>query len=227
MIGDSGTPLLGINLGSLGYLTDIRLEGLPAALRRVIAGEHVIAARSRVQAKIWREDRVLAAVEGLNDVVVNMGPLPRTLDLEVRLGGTQLGRWLGDGVIFATALGSTAYSMSAGGAICAPDVPALLVTPICPHSLGVRPLILGPDVDVELVLHEVGDGATLTADGQVATPLNNEDRLTCHLGPPALNLIKFPDSNYFSVLNQKLHWGLAPSIRQNSRRHRQGYHPSE
>ncbi len=226
MIGDSGTPLLGINLGSLGYLTDIRLEGLPGAVRRVIAGEHVIAARSRVQARIWRAGELLAAVGGLNDVVVNMGPLPRTLDLEVRLGGTQLGRWLGDGVIFATALGSTAYSLSAGGAICAPDVPALLVTPICPHSLGVRPLILGPDVDVELVVHEVGDGATLTADGQVATPLSNQDRLTCHLGPSMINLVKFPDSNYFSVLNQKLHWGVAPSIRQNSRRHRQGYPPA-
>jgi len=162
-------------------------------------------------------------VSGLNDVVVNMGPLPRTLDLELRLGEVTLGRWLGDGVIFATATGSTAYSMSAGGAICAPDVRGLLVTPICPHSLGVRPLILSDDVDVELVLHGVGDGATLTADGQIATPLKLGDRLTCHLGPPDLNLVKFSDSNFFRVLHQKLHWGIAPTIRTNSRRHRGGH----
>lgn len=227
LIGDSGRPLLGINLGSLGYLTDIPVERLPLALGRILAGEFIVVQRSRVQAVVWREQREIATVEGLNDVVVNMGPLPRTLDLELRLGGTQIGRWLGDGVIFATALGSTAYSLSAGGAICAPDVAALLVTPICPHSLGVRPLILGADVDIELVLHEVGDGATLTADGQVATPLHTGDRLTCHLGPPRVNLVKFHDSNYFQVLHQKLHWGVAPSIRLNSRRHLQGYPPVE
>jgi NAD+ kinase len=227
MIGDSGTPLLGINLGSVGYLTDIPIEGLPDALRRILAGDYVLAARARVQAGVWRDGALITEVAGLNDVVVNMGPLPRTLDLDLRLGGTQIGRWLGDGVIFATAAGSTAYSLSAGGAICAPDVPALLITPICPHSLGVRPLILGDDVDIELVLHEVGDGATLTADGQVATPLLNEDLLRCQLGPAVVNLVKFRDSNYFQVLHQKLHWGVAPSIRMDSRRHRQGYHTTE
>ncbi len=94
----------------------------------------------------------------------------------------------------------------------------MLVTPICPHSLGVRPLILSDDVDVELVVHEVGDGATLTADGQVATPLEFGDRLTCHLAPPSVNLVKFSDSNFFQVLRQKLHWGMARELRPNSRR---------
>lgn len=223
MIGASGRPLLGINLGSLGYLTDIPVEGLPEALQRVLDGRFHLTACSRVQACVWRAGQLIDQASGLNDVVVNMGPLPRTLDLELRLGEVTLGRWLGDGVIFATATGSTAYSMSAGGAICAPDVRGLLVTPICPHSLGVRPLILSDDVDVELVLHGVGDGATLTADGQIATPLELGDRLTCRLGPPDLNLVKFPDSNFFRVLHQKLHWGIAPTIRNNSRRHRGGF----
>jgi NAD+ kinase len=222
MIGETGTPLLGINLGSLGYLTDIPVGGLEGALKRVFAGECVFEARSRVEARVWRDGRVVTEAAGLNDVVVNMGPLPRTLDLELRLGDTMLGRWLGDGVIFATAAGSTAYNLSAGGAICAPDVRVLLVTPICPHSLGVRPLVLGEDVDVEVIAHEVGESATLTADGQVATPLRSGDRLTSHLGPPVVNIVKFRDSNYYRVLHQKLHWGVAPSIRQNSRRHRDG-----
>ncbi len=218
LIGDTGTPLLGINLGSLGYLTDIPLEELGTALRRVLDGNYHLAGRPRVQCEILREGRGPEDVAGLNDVVVNMGPLPRTLDLELRVDGTSLGRWLGDGVIFASATGSTAYSLSAGGAICAPDLPGLLVTPICPHSLGVRPLILGAGLAAELVVHEVGEGATLTADGQVAMPLRNGDRLRCRLGPPSVQLVKFPDSNFFQVLRHKLNWGVAPRWRANSRR---------
>jgi NAD+ kinase len=218
LIGETGTPLLGINLGSLGYLTDIPLEELGTALRRVLDGTYHLAGRPRVQCEILREGRDPQAVAGLNDVVVNMGPLPRTLDLELRIDGTSLGRWLGDGVIFASATGSTAYSLSAGGAICAPDLPGLLVTPICPHSLGVRPLILGAGLAAELVVHEVGEGATLTADGQVAMPLGNGDRLRCRLGPASVQLVKFPDSDFFQVLRHKLNWGVAPRWRANSRR---------
>jgi NAD+ kinase len=218
LIGETGTPLLGINLGSLGYLTDIPLEELGTALRRVLDGTYHLAGRPRVQCEILRAGRDPQAVAGLNDVVVNMGPLPRTLDLELRIDGTSLGRWLGDGVIFASATGSTAYSLSAGGAICAPDLPGLLVTPICPHSLGVRPLILGAGLAAELVVHEVGEGATLTADGQVAMPLGNGDRLRCRLGPASVQLVKFPDSDFFQVLRHKLNWGVAPRWRANSRR---------
>ncbi|HOX26335.1 MAG TPA: NAD(+)/NADH kinase [Candidatus Krumholzibacteria bacterium] len=218
LIGDSGTPLLGINLGSLGYLTDIPVSGLATAIARVLDGDFVLAGRSRVHCTIWRRGETIAEVAGLNDVVVNMGAPPRALDLELRLGGTSLGRFLGDGVIFATATGSTAYSLSAGGAICQPEVPGLLVTPICPHSLGVRPLILGDDVDIEMVLHAVGDGATLTADGQVATPLARHDRLACHLTPPRVRLVKFPDSDFFEVLRHKLNWGVAPRLRDSSGR---------
>jgi len=221
MIGDLGTPLLGINLGSLGYLTDVPVEGLATALGRVLDGDFVLAGRSRVHCTLWRDGRACTEVAGLNDVVVNMGPLPRTLDLELRIDGTSLGRFLGDGVIFATATGSTAYSLSAGGAICQPELPGLLVTPICPHSLGVRPLILNDQLAIDLVLHEVGEGATLTADGQVATPLRVQDRLTCRLTSPQVQLIKFHDSDFFEVLRHKLRWGATPRLRAGSRR----YHP--
>lgn len=224
-IGDRGTPLLGINLGSLGYLTDIPVEALPTALARMLDGDFVLVGRSRVHCTLWREGSVAATAAGLNDVVVNMGPLPRTLDLELRVGGTSLGRFLGDGVIFATATGSTAYSLSAGGTICQPDLPGLLVTPICPHSLGVRPLILNDRLDIELVLHETGEGATLTADGQVATPLYNGDRLRCRLTPPAVRLVKFPDSDFFEILRHKLRWGVTPRLRAGSRRYHPGCEP--
>ncbi len=225
MIGDRGVPLLGINLGSLGYLTDVPVESLPTAIARVLDGDYFVVGRSRVRCAIRRDGAVAQEIAGFNDVVVNMGRLPRTLDLELQIGGTSLGRFLGDGVIFATATGSTAYSLSAGGAICQPELPGLLVTPICPHALGMRPLILNDTVDIQLLLHEVGAGATLTADGQFALPLQNGDRLSCRLTPPTVRLVKFHDSDFFEVLRHKLHWGMAPRLRAGSRRYHSGCEP--
>jgi NAD+ kinase len=218
MIGTSGVPLLGINLGSLGYLTDVPVADLPEAMRRMLAGEYHLESRTRVQCTVWRGSTIVAEEAGLNDVAVNMGPLPRTILLELRVDGVSLGRFLGDGIIFATATGSTAYNLSAGGAICEPQLPTLLVTPICPHSLGMRPLILGSDASLEVVLHEVGNGATMTTDGQVPTPLQRGDRLRCHVTAPVVNLVKFPNSNFFRVLRHKLNWGAHPRVRWNGRR---------
>jgi NAD+ kinase len=222
IIAESGVPLLGINLGSLGYLTDVPTSELPEAMQRMLAGEYHLEQRARVACTVWRGARIITEDSGLNDIAVNMGPLPRTLQLELRLDGVSLGRFLGDGVIFATATGSTAYNLSAGGAICQPQLAALLVTPICPHSLGMRPLILGGEVAIELVLHEVGNGATLTADGQIATPLLSGDRVSCRITPPIVNLVKFPASNFFRVLRHKLNWGAHPRTRRGSRRGERG-----
>jgi NAD+ kinase len=218
IIGTSRVPLLGINLGSLGYLTDVPAAELPEAMRRMLAGEYHLEARTRVHCTIWRGASILAEVDGLNDVAVNMGPLPRTILLELRVDGVFLGRFLGDGIIFATATGSTAYNLSAGGAICEPQLPTLLVTPICPHSLGMRPLVRGPQASLEVVLHEVGNGATLTSDGQGPTSLQRGDRLRCHVTEPVVNLVKFPDSNFFRVLRHKLNWGSHPRVRWTGRR---------
>ncbi len=184
----------------------------------MLAGEYHLEARTRVQCALWRDGLMVTEAAGLNDVAVNMGPLPRTIVLELRVDGVFLGRFLGDGIIFATATGSTAYNLSAGGAICEPLLPTLLVTPICPHSLGMRPLILGPQANLEVVLHEVGNGATLTTDGQIPTPLLRGDRLRCHVTPPVVNLVKFSDSNFFRVLRHKLNWGAHPRVRWNGRR---------
>jgi NAD+ kinase len=218
IIGTSGVPLLGINLGSLGYLTDVPVAELPAAMRRMLAGDYHLEARTRVHCTLWRGASIVTEEAGLNDVAVNMGPLPRTILLELRVDGVFLGRFLGDGIIFATATGSTAYNLSAGGSICEPQLPTLLVTPICPHSLGMRPLIVGPEVNIEVVLHEVANGATLTTDGQVPTPLLRGDRLRCHVTAPVVNLVKFPDSNFFRVLRHKLNWGAQPRVRWTGRR---------
>ncbi len=118
-----------------------------------------------------------------------------------------LGRFLGDGVIVSTPTGSTAYNLSAGGPICHSAVPCLLVSPICPHALGMRPLVVSEDTRIELVLHETGDGAVLTADGQKTNVLRDGDRLVFREANREVSLVKFPQSNFYRVMRHKLDWG--------------------
>lgn len=206
-IGEKGTPLLGINLGSLGYLTDIPLPELPQALDSLFAGEWEPTRRERIVAVVKRKRSEQARLRALNDVVINMGSLPRALDMELRLDRAALGRFLGDGLIVSTATGSTAYNLSAGGPIVHPAVQGFLITPICPHSLAVRPIMVPEEMTVELRLHDVGQGATLTADGQAATPLESGDRVQFRTACAPVSLVKFPNSDFFRAMRRKLQWG--------------------
>ncbi len=207
VLGQSGVPLLGVNLGSLGYLTDVPTEELATATGDLLAGNFLLDARSRVYCSVWREDRKVASCNALNDLVVNMGPLPRALDMELFMDKDSLGRFLGDGIIISTPTGSTAYNLSAGGPICQSTVPCLLVAPICPHSLGMRPLIVADDTEIELILHETGDGAVLTADGQKTHVLADGDRLSFKEAHQEVVLVKFPHSSFYRVMRHKLNWG--------------------
>ncbi|MDX2473057.1 MAG: NAD(+)/NADH kinase [Candidatus Krumholzibacteria bacterium] len=207
VLGQSGVPLLGVNLGSLGYLTDVPLEELATAMTDLLAGDYHLDARSRVYCSVWRDGERIASSSALNDLVVNMGPLPRALDMELFMDGDSLGRFLGDGIIISTPTGSTAYNLSAGGPICQSKVPCLLVAPICPHSLGMRPLIVADDTDIELILHETGEGAVLTADGQKTHVLADGDRLNFKEAHQEVVLVKFPHSSFYRVMRHKLNWG--------------------
>jgi NAD+ kinase len=207
VLGLSGVPLLGVNLGSLGYLTDVPLEELSAAMGQLLGGEFHIDTRSRVYCSVWRDGEKIATASALNDLVVNMGPLPRALDMELQMDGDSLGRFLGDGIIVSTPTGSTAYNLSAGGPICQSTVDCLLVAPICPHALGMRPLIVSDSTKIELILHETGEGAVLTADGQRTNILANGDRLAFRQSHREVNLVKFPQSSFYRVMRHKLNWG--------------------
>lgn len=207
VLGHSGVPLLGVNLGSLGYLTDVPLDELVASVKALIAGDYHLDRRSRVYGHVHRHGRPEATTSALNDLVVNMGPLPRALDMELILDGDSLGPFLGDGVIVSTPTGSTAYNLSAGGPICHSAVPCLLVAPICPHSLGMRPLIISRDTTIELLLHETGEGAVLTADGQKTLTLQNGDRIVLREADHEVALVKFAHSTFYRVMRHKLNWG--------------------
>lgn len=207
VLGLSGVPLLGVNMGSLGYLTDVPLTELREAVENLLAGNYHLDTRARVYCSVWREGQKIANSNALNDLVVNMGPLPRALHMELILDGDSLGTFVGDGIIVSTPTGSTAYNLSAGGPICHSAVPCLLVAPICPHSLGMRPLIISENTNIELILHETGEGAVLTADGQKTHTLANHDRLSFRQAIDEVKLVKFPHSTFYRVMRHKLNWG--------------------
>ncbi len=207
LTGETGTPMLGINLGSLGYLTDVLLSELTESLEQMFAGEFYLGVRSRVSCKVRRDGEIVINAMALNDIVINMGPLPRALNLELKMDSALLGRFLGDGLIVSTPTGSTAYNLSAGGPIIHPGISGLIVTPICPHSLAMRPIVVPDDKKIRLKLLDVGQGATLTVDGQEAFPLRTGDAISFMTAAKPVNLIKFPRSDFFRVMRRKLQWG--------------------
>ncbi len=206
-VGTSAVPLLGVNLGSLGYLTDIPLPGLGRAFAQLAAGEYHLEDRTQVRCAVLREGRELAVLTALNDLVINMGPLPRAIEMELRLDGDSLGHFLGDGVVVATPTGSTAYNLSAGGPICQSSVPCLLIAPICPHALGMRPLVVPEPTRIEIILLGTGEGAVLTADGQEVVQVCDGDHLDFGLADARVRLVKFPQSSFYRVMRHKLNWG--------------------
>jgi NAD+ kinase len=209
---DSRTPLLGINAGSLGFLAEVRVEEVADAIRALHEGEYLIERRERVGVELQRDGAVVFSVEALNDVALNMGPTARAIDLEVHVDGIRIGRYLADGMIVATPTGSTAYNLSAGGPIVEASMDALVVNPICPHTLSVRPLILGPGRVVELRLHEC-DRGRLTGDGQVSTEVQTGDRIIFPREQSPCYFLRLPRRNLFQIIQEKLRWGGLPRNR--------------
>lgn len=212
LAGETATPLLGINLGSLGFLAEVRLEELPTAIEAIDAGEYMLEKRRRVAAVVLRGDDIVFEAAALNDIVLNMGGTPRAVDFEVLVDDIRVGRYLADGMIVATPTGSTAYNLSAGGPIVEPSMDAVVVNPICPHTLGVRPLILGPGRVVELRLREC-DAAILSADGQITAELRTGDRIVYPRTDAGCYFLRLRDRNVFQIIQEKLRWGGLPRHR--------------
>ena len=207
MLDGTDVPLLGVNLGSLGYLTDIPLVELERAFTQLAAGDFHLDDRRQVCCRVERGGVETGRLNALNDLVINMGPLPRAIDMELRLDGDSLGHFLGDGVVISTPTGSTAYNLSAGGPICQTEVRCLLIAPICPHALGMRPLVVPEHTRIEIVLRQTGEGAVLTADGQETCLLADGDHLAFGLAETRVRLVKFPQSSFYRVMRHKLNWG--------------------
>ena len=207
LVGDSDALVLGINYGSLGYLTDFRIEEMFPALEAIFRGEYEIDRRVMLHAQHWRDDEMLATGRVLNDVVINKAALARIIEIEVRLNDLYVNSFRADGLIVSTPTGSTAYNLSAGGPIIFPSMNAVVLTPICPFTLTNRPIVVPDDAIIELKLEKENEGVVLTLDGQIGYTMQAGDRVRIRKSRTTFNLVHPPNRNYFDVLRNKLKWG--------------------
>ena len=207
MIGGREVLVLGVNYGSLGYLTDFRIEEMFPALESIIAGQYEIDRREMLEAELVRNSERIAAGRVLNDVVINKSALARIIEIEVRLNGLFVNSFRADGLIISTPTGSTAYNLSAGGPIIYPSMNAVVITPICPFTLTNRPIVVPDDAEIALNLKDENEGVVLTFDGQTGYPLKAHDRVVIRKSETTFNLVQPANRNYFDVLRDKLKWG--------------------
>jgi NAD+ kinase len=203
----AGTPLLSVNLGFLGFLTEVRLGDLYATLENWRASCHSLDERSMLHSELWREGAELASFDALNEIVVSKGDIARMGDFAVELDGRNVASFRADGVIVSTPTGSTAYTLAANGPILTPDVDALVVTPICPHLLTLRPIVVRGDALLTVRVVGVPDVALLTVDGQQRVELRRGDEVRCCRSLHTVKLIRLGDSGFFDALRSKLSWG--------------------
>ena len=204
-----GIPILPINMGSLGFLTSFMLEELYPALEDILAGRLTISERVMLHAELQRGDKILDKQTVLNEVVINKGALARMIELELSIDKDFVCRYRADGLIVASPTGSTAYSLSAGGPIVHPSVESFIITPICPHTLSDRPVVVGDTSIIEVKLSAGTESVFLTLDGQKGIPLQATDRVRISRGQQRLKLIQTPHKSYFEILRNKLKWGEA------------------
>ena len=205
--GLGSTPVLGINLGGLGFLTETFKEETFQALEKVLAGDLETDRRLMLKATVYRKEKVIGENTVINDVVINKGALARIIDLETYIDGGYLATFKADGLILSTPTGSTAYSLAAGGPIVYPSLDSIIMNPICPHTLTNRPLVLPASSEVKIVLRSANRDVHLTLDGQVGIPLRGEDVVEVKKAGSHINLIRSPSKTYFELLRTKLKWG--------------------
>jgi NAD+ kinase len=206
-IGNRAIPLLAANLGGLGFLTSITLEDFFTELERAVGGDLGITRRRMLHVALVRENAIVAEYQALNDVVIAKSSIARIVDLETWADGSFVCEYKADGLIISTPTGSTAYSLSAGGPIIYPTVDAICLTPICPHTLTNRPLIIPAEMKVRVVSKAAGEEAFLTVDGQIGSPLEAGDAVECAMADFDVLLMLPPHKTFFDVLRQKLKWG--------------------
>jgi NAD+ kinase len=207
LVGDHHVPILGVNLGGLGFLTEITLEELYRVLEKVVQGDFITDERVVLNASVIRRGERMAEFIVLNDAVINKGALARIIDLETTINGEYLTTFKSDGLILSTPTGSTAYNLSAGGPIAYPSLHCIIITPICPHTLTNRPIVIPDDVEIRAMLRTKQQEVILTLDGQQGFTLEFEDVVEVKKAEGHIFLIKSPYRHYFEVLRKKLKWG--------------------
>ena len=206
-VGDLRTPILGVNLGSLGFLTEITLQEIFPVLELVVRGDFTVSSRMMLDAVVRREGREVGRYRVLNDVVINKGALARIIDMEASVDDVYLTTFKADGLIISTPTGSTGYNLAAGGPIIYPDLDCLVMAPICPHMLTNRPIIVSDKAIIRVEVKFQDQDVVFTADGQVGMPLQGGDVVEVRRSRSCTLLVKSPTKDYFQVLRTKLRWG--------------------
>lgn len=207
LIGDSEVPILGINLGSLGFLTEVTLDEMYLSLEQIFRHEFSVTQRLLLNACVSREEEHIAEYSALNDVVITKSALARIVDLQICINGQDVTTYKADGLIIGTPTGSTAYNLAAGGPIVHPCMQALIMTPICPHTLTNRPVVLPDDSVIRITLKSENEDVFLTLDGQVGFALRYQDTVQVEKAHHMIRLIQPPKRSYFEILRTKLKWG--------------------
>lgn len=202
------TPILSVNLGSLGFLTEIPLSDLYATLENWVNGIADIDTRAMMNARLLRDGKVRREWDALNDVVVAKGTIARMADYTVRIDGQLVATFRADGVIVSTPTGSTAYNLAANGPIVMPAVNCMVVTPICPHLLTIRPMVMPGESSITIRVEGVPNQIVLTVDGQEAIDLELGDEVQCCRSTHGVRMLRLRPNGLFSVLRSKLKWGV-------------------
>ncbi len=202
-----GVPVLGVNMGTLGFLTEVPVEEFPPVLESVLAGDYVAEDRVTFDVIVEGQQREKRSFRVLNDATINKSALARIVEMKVNVSGLFVTTFRADGLIVSTPTGSTAYNLSAGGPIVYPTMGAVIITPICPHMLTNRPIVLPDTLDVEIEIVTKNQEIFLTLDGQEGLPIGERDRVCVRKSEQTVLLVQSPNKNYFDVLRNKLKWG--------------------
>jgi NAD+ kinase len=206
LLAERQVPILAVNLGRLGFLTSVTLDEMYPLLEQVLAGKHQIGERMMLEAEVLRGGQVVERQRALNEAVLTKSDLARIIDFDLYVDGDFVGRYRADGVIVSTPTGSTAYSLSAGGPILYPLLQAFVITPICPHMLTNRPLVVPESARVEIDFVASDEVVHLTLDGQVGIELKPGDHIRIGKSPAGVLLVRPPKKTYFEILRNKLRW---------------------
>lgn len=210
-LGGQQVPVIGVNAGKLGFLAEFSVEEFKHEFDRAVSDDSLVSRRLMLHVDIRRDGTNLASSLAINDCVVQAGPPFRMITLGILLDGEPLTNIAGDGIILSTPSGSTAHNLSAGGPIMQPDVDAIIMTPLAPHSLTHKPLVVAPDSNIEIRADAVNEGTTVIFDGQVPFPLRGGDRIVAKRAPGDFLLVCNPRHARWQKLTNKLHWGRSPS----------------
>ncbi len=206
-LAEAKIPVLGVNLGTLGFLTEVSLSELYPTLEALDEGRCAVEVRSMLHCHLMRQGERAAHFDALNDAVIHKSAMARILEFEIRIDDRFVASYRADGLIVATPTGSTAYSLAAGGPVVSPEVSALIITPISPHMLTHRPVVVKDSRTVKIVVIGTPEEAFLTVDGQVGIPVLEGDHITCKKSAREVRLLRHADRTFFDVLRMKLKWG--------------------